>query len=147
MAPLTTALLSVRALTDADSIGEISEAWDALVEEMPRPSPYLLSAWVRAWLDEPSFGSRPHVLVAERGGDLVGVAPFVIRSHGRASIAEFAGAHESALADILLGAGRAARDGPHTARRAAGLGRGRARRIRVARRQRAGGRRRLRTCA
>ena len=79
---------------------------------MPRPSPYLLSAWVCAWLLEASFGAEPHLLVAERGGALVGIAPFVIRAHGRARIAEFAGAHESALADVMLAPG----ESPATAR-------------------------------
>jgi CelD/BcsL family acetyltransferase involved in cellulose biosynthesis len=103
MVPLTAALLSVRVLTDITA--EIADSWDALVEGMPRPSPYLLSAWVGAWLLEPSFGHRPYLLVAERGDEIAGIAPFVIRQHGRASIAEFAGAHESALADIMLAPG------------------------------------------
>lgn len=112
MVPLTTALLSVRALTDAGAISQIADAWDTLVEEMPRPSPYLLSAWVCAWMREASFESRPYVLIAERGSQIVGIAPFVIRDHGRTSIAEFAGAHESALGDIMLGPG----EPPSTAR-------------------------------
>lgn len=102
MVPLAATLLSVRALTDADAVSQIADAWDTLVEGMPRPSPYLLSAWVCAWMLEASFESRPYVLIAERDGEIVGIAPFVIRNHGRASIAEFAGAHESALGDIVL---------------------------------------------
>ena len=68
----------------------------------PRPSPYLLSTWVRAWLAEPSFEPEPHIAVAERDGALVGVAPFVVQRRGRARIASFVGTHESALGDILL---------------------------------------------
>ena len=112
MAPLTTTRLSVRALTDASAIAQIGATWDALVEGMPRPSPYLLSGWVRAWLEESSFASQPYVVLAERGNDLVGIAPFAIQRHGRTSIAMFAGAHESALGDVLLAPG----EPPETAR-------------------------------
>jgi CelD/BcsL family acetyltransferase involved in cellulose biosynthesis len=112
MVPVTTALLSVRALTDVSALGQIDTAWDTLVESMPRPSPYLFSAWVIAWLAERAFASEPYVLVAERGGELVGFAPFVLRRAGRTRVAMFAGAHESALADIVLAPG----EPPETAR-------------------------------
>ena len=105
MAPLTTALLSVRALTDIGALEQFDSAWDALVEAMPRPSPYLLSAWVTAWLAEPAFLARPHVLIAERAGELVGFAPFALQRRGHADVALFAGAHESALGDIVLAPG------------------------------------------
>jgi CelD/BcsL family acetyltransferase involved in cellulose biosynthesis len=105
MVPVTTALLSVRALTDVSALGQIDTAWDTLVEGMPRPSPYLFSAWVIAWLAEQAFASEPYVLVAERGGELVGFAPFVMRRAGRTRVAMFAGAHESALGDIVLAPG------------------------------------------
>jgi CelD/BcsL family acetyltransferase involved in cellulose biosynthesis len=112
MVPVTTALLSVRALTDVSALGKIDTAWDTLVEGMPRPSPYLFSAWLIAWLAEQGFASEPYVLVAERGGELVGFAPFVLRRAGRTRVAMFAGAHESALADIVLAPG----EPPETAR-------------------------------
>jgi CelD/BcsL family acetyltransferase involved in cellulose biosynthesis len=112
MVPVTTALLSVRALTDVSALGQIDTAWDTLVEGMPRPSPYLFSAWVIAWLGEQAFASQPYVLVAERGGELAGFAPFVMRRAGRTRVAMFAGAHESALADIVVAPG----EPPETAR-------------------------------
>jgi CelD/BcsL family acetyltransferase involved in cellulose biosynthesis len=111
MVPPTNAL-SVRALTDATALAPIDTAWDALVEGMPRPSPYLLSAWVTAWFAEPAFEARPYVLIAERGGDLVGFAPFALQRRGHAEVALFAGAHESALGDIVVAPG----EPPETAR-------------------------------
>jgi CelD/BcsL family acetyltransferase involved in cellulose biosynthesis len=100
---VTAALPTIRTLTAGEQLAQLdSGAWDALVAGAPRPSPYLLSTWVRAWLAEPSFMCEPCVVVAQRGGDLVGVAPFVVRRRGRARIASFVGAHESALGDILL---------------------------------------------
>jgi CelD/BcsL family acetyltransferase involved in cellulose biosynthesis len=112
MVPLTAALLSVRVLTDMAAIAQLESSWDTLVEGMPRPSPYLLSAWICAWLAEATFGSEPYVLVAERGGRIVGIAPFATVTHKRTRIAMFAGAHESALGDIVLASG----EPPATAR-------------------------------
>ena len=83
MVPLTATALRVRALTDIDGLAQLDAAWDMLVEAMPRPSPYLFSAWVRAWFAEPAFASEPHVVVAERAGELVGFAPFAVRQAGR----------------------------------------------------------------
>ena len=112
MAPPTSTLLAVRAVTDAAALAPLRDAWDDLVARMPRPSPYLLSAWVGAWLAEPGFEARPYVLVAERGGELVGFAPFALQRRGHADVALFAGAHESALADLVVAPG----EPPETAR-------------------------------
>jgi CelD/BcsL family acetyltransferase involved in cellulose biosynthesis len=104
-----TAPLSIRTLTAGEQVAELdSGAWDELVAAAPRPSPYLLSAWVRAWLAEPSFVCEPCIGVAERAGRLVGVAPFIVRQRGRARIASFVGTHESALGDLLLAPGESA---------------------------------------
>jgi CelD/BcsL family acetyltransferase involved in cellulose biosynthesis len=112
MVPLTATRLTVRALTDVSALGQMETAWDTLVESMPRPSPYLFSAWVLAWFAEPAFASTPYVVVAERAGELVGFAPFALRQVGRTRVAMFAGAHESALGDIVLAPG----EPPETAR-------------------------------
>lgn len=112
MAPLTATMLQVRALTDVSALAQMEGAWDSLVEAMPRPSPYLFSAWVLAWLAEAAFASTPYVVVAERAGELVGFAPFALRQAGRTRVAVFAGAHESALGDIVLAPG----EPPETAR-------------------------------
>lgn len=95
---------TIRTITGGEQLAQLdSGAWDQLVAAAPRPSPYLLSTWVRAWLAEPSFEYEPCIAVAEREGSLVGVAPFVVQQRGRARIASFVGTHESALGDILLG--------------------------------------------
>ncbi len=99
---------SVRTLTAGEQLSQVdSGAWDELVAVAPRPSPYLLSTWVRAWLAEPSFECEPVLVLAERPAGLVGVAPFIVQRHGRARIASFVGSHESALGDILLAPGEA----------------------------------------
>jgi CelD/BcsL family acetyltransferase involved in cellulose biosynthesis len=112
MASVTATMVQVRALTDASALAQMEGAWDSLVEAMPRPSPYLFSAWVLAWFAEAAFASTPYVVVAERAGELVGFAPFALRQAGRTRVAVFAGAHESALGDIVLAPG----EPPETAR-------------------------------
>ncbi|MDX6563800.1 MAG: hypothetical protein QOD65_3614, partial [Gaiellales bacterium] len=103
---VTPAPSSLRTLTDSDQLAQLdSAAWDRLVSAAARPSPYLLSTWVRGWLSEPSFECEPCVVVAERDGALVGAAPFIVREQSMARIASFIGAHESALGDILLAPG------------------------------------------
>ena len=112
MVPVTATVPAVRALTDVTAIAQLNAAWDTLVEGMPRPSPYLFSAWMLAWFAEAAFASDPYVVVAERAGELVGFAPFALRRVGRTRVAMFAGAHESALGDIVLAPGEL----PETAR-------------------------------
>ena len=97
---------SIRTLTSSEQLAQLdSAAWDRLVSAAARPSPYLLSTWVRSWLAEPSFECEQCVVVAERDGELVGAAPFIVRKQGPARIASFVGVHESALGDILLAEG------------------------------------------
>ena len=97
---------SLRTLTSSEQLAQLdSAAWDRLVSAAGRPSPYLLSTWVRSWLAEPSFECEQCVVVAEREGTLVGAAPFIVRKAGPARIASFVGVHESALGDILLAEG------------------------------------------
>jgi CelD/BcsL family acetyltransferase involved in cellulose biosynthesis len=110
---ITQAPPSLRTLTGSEQLAQLdSTAWDRLVSAAARPSPYLLSTWVRGWLAEPSFVCEPCVVVAERDGELTGAAPFVVRRSQGARVASFVGAHESALGDILL----APDEQPRTAR-------------------------------
>ena len=103
---VTPAPSDLRTLTGSEQLAQLdSAAWDRLVSAAARPSPYLLSTWVRGWLAEPSFECEPCVVVAERDGALVGAAPFIVRKQSMTRIASFIGAHESALGDILLAPG------------------------------------------
>jgi CelD/BcsL family acetyltransferase involved in cellulose biosynthesis len=87
-----------------DELEALEPHWDALVRAMPRPSPFLLHAWVAEWWR--SFGARGELAVATatRDGRLVGALPvYVTRLHGL-RVCQFLGAHESALGDLLLAA-------------------------------------------
>jgi CelD/BcsL family acetyltransferase involved in cellulose biosynthesis len=105
--PLT--LETVRA---PEELAEIAEPWDALVRAMPRPTPFLLHDWIAAW--ERHFGADRslEVTVARRDGELVGGLALSVSSVGGVKVAAFPGAHNSALADVLLAPG----EGEDTAR-------------------------------
>jgi CelD/BcsL family acetyltransferase involved in cellulose biosynthesis len=93
---------TVGSLEELESLGG---EWDSLVRAMPRPSPFLLHAWLVEWWRQFGPGATLALAVARRGGRLVGAAPlFVRRVHG-VRTARFLGAHESALADLLLAPG------------------------------------------
>ena len=91
-----------RALRGPEEIEELTQEWDALVASAARPSPYLLASWVADWVREFDDEFEPCITVAERGLRLVGIAPFVLRRGGHARVAQFVGADESSLADLLV---------------------------------------------
>jgi CelD/BcsL family acetyltransferase involved in cellulose biosynthesis len=72
---------------------------------MARPSPFLLHGWlVEWWRHYGSFG-RLAVVIVRREGRLVGAAPLFLGRARGVRIARFLGAHESALADLLIAEG------------------------------------------
>jgi CelD/BcsL family acetyltransferase involved in cellulose biosynthesis len=94
-----------RALHRPEEIEELTQEWDALVASAARPSPYLLASWVAAWVREFDDEFEPCITVAERRLRVVGIAPFVLRRGGHARVAQFVGADESSLADLLVAPG------------------------------------------
>lgn len=83
----------------------LADEWDALVEAMPRPSPFLLHGWLSAWWRTTGGGDRPQVHVARRDGRLVGALPLAVRSRAGVRRTEFLGGMHSALGDLLLAPG------------------------------------------
>ena len=69
--PLSPPDLSIRPYSEA-----YAEAWDAYVRRAPGASFCHLSGWTR--VVERTWGHRPHSLVAERGGSVVGVLPLAL---------------------------------------------------------------------
>jgi CelD/BcsL family acetyltransferase involved in cellulose biosynthesis len=99
-------------ISSAERLDSLAGEWDALVRAMPRPSPFLLHGWLVEWWRHFGEGAQLTTVVARRDGRLVGAIPvFARRSHGL-RVARFLGAHESALADVLLAVG----EPPATAR-------------------------------
>lgn len=100
--PRTTARLRLETVTDGTALDGLGESWDALVRAMPRPSPFLLHAWVSEWWRHYAPGRELRVELAWRGDELVGALPLCISRHSGLKVAEFLGTHRSALADLLL---------------------------------------------
>lgn len=97
--------LSLDTVRDDAGFEPLEQEWDALVRAMPRPSPFLLHCWLRAWWRHYGAGAELAVHLARRDGALVGALPLVVRRSRGLRIVEFAGGDTSALADVLLAPG------------------------------------------
>jgi CelD/BcsL family acetyltransferase involved in cellulose biosynthesis len=101
--------LELVTLTRPDAVEHLPvEEWDALVEALPHPSPYLLQGWIVAELHGALETCEPRIHVARRSGSLVGALPLVIsRTHGL-RVAGFAGGAHTVWGDVLLAPGEPA---------------------------------------
>jgi len=75
--------------------------WDALVRAAPRPSPFLLHAWLAAWWSHYGEGGELDVRVVRRNGRLAGALPLCVRPRRGLRVLEFLGAEQAHLADVL----------------------------------------------
>jgi CelD/BcsL family acetyltransferase involved in cellulose biosynthesis len=94
--------LELATLRSAAQLDGLEEEWDALVRAMPRPSPFLLHAWVTAWLRHYAGGAELAIHVARRDGRLVAALPLIVRRRLGVRVARFIGGRQSALADLML---------------------------------------------
>jgi CelD/BcsL family acetyltransferase involved in cellulose biosynthesis len=99
---MSDASLVVRTVDTAEGFAELASGWDELVVSSPRPSPFLLHGWLCAWWQHYGDGATLAVVTAHRDGRLVGALPLYVKRRGLLRVARFMGAHESALADLLL---------------------------------------------
>jgi CelD/BcsL family acetyltransferase involved in cellulose biosynthesis len=97
--------LELNTIKRADEFDELASEWDALVRASPRPSPFLLHAWLTAWWRHFGEGAELAVSVARRDGRLVAALPLLVRSRLGVRAARFLGGRQSALADLLLAPG------------------------------------------
>jgi CelD/BcsL family acetyltransferase involved in cellulose biosynthesis len=93
--------------------GRLAYSWDGLVRAMPRPSPFLLHAWLVEWLRHYGGEAELAVQVAYRGDRLVGALPICIQRRHGLWVSEFLGGTGAALADVLVAPGE---DGATVAR-------------------------------
>jgi CelD/BcsL family acetyltransferase involved in cellulose biosynthesis len=96
------AKLELDTIIRADEFEQLAPEWDTLVRAMPRPSPFLLHAWLTTWLRHFGEGAELAVEIARRDGRLVGALPLLVRPHLGLRTARFLGGRQSALADLLL---------------------------------------------
>jgi CelD/BcsL family acetyltransferase involved in cellulose biosynthesis len=95
--------LRVELLSAEAELAALAPAWDELVCAMPRPSPFLLNAWLVEWWRHFGDGGRLAVLTAFRGDRLVAGLPLFVRRRLGLRTLEFVGGTKAALADVLLG--------------------------------------------
>jgi CelD/BcsL family acetyltransferase involved in cellulose biosynthesis len=117
-----TAGLTFETISSEAGFAALAEAWDELVRAMPRPSPFLLHGWLLEWWRHYGAGAVLAVHVARRDGRLVAALPLVVRRRLGVQVAEFIGAGQSALADLMLAAGEEAAVAESLAERVASSG-------------------------
>jgi CelD/BcsL family acetyltransferase involved in cellulose biosynthesis len=88
-------------IRDESAFATLAGSWDALVRAMPRPSPFMLHAWLLEWWRHFGEGSELAIFLARRDNHLVGALPLFVRKRWGLRIASFLGAGESALSDLL----------------------------------------------
>jgi CelD/BcsL family acetyltransferase involved in cellulose biosynthesis len=72
---------------------------------MPRPSPFLLHAWLQAWWSHSAEDASVAVYVAYRDGTMVGALPLCVQPRLGLRVLTFPGSPHSALADLLVAEG------------------------------------------
>jgi CelD/BcsL family acetyltransferase involved in cellulose biosynthesis len=96
--------VEVATVADAAGFAQLADGWDSLVRSMPRPSPFMLHAWLEESWRHLAGDASMAVVTARRDGRLVGALPLMIHKRLGLRVATFVGGRESALADLLLDA-------------------------------------------
>jgi CelD/BcsL family acetyltransferase involved in cellulose biosynthesis len=94
--------VALRTVTTREELERLAPEWDTLVRAMPRPSPFLLHAWVDEWWRHYGDDAALYVPVAFASGTLVGAAPFTRRRERGVPVLRFLGGRQSVLSDLLL---------------------------------------------
>ena len=87
-----------------ESLGEFrshAATWDALVASMPRPSPFMLSAWLEPWWSHFGRDRSMRVEAAFLDGELVGGLPLELERRRGVTVGRFMGREHAALCDVL----------------------------------------------
>lgn len=94
--------LRVELLSTGAELAALAPAWDELVAAMPRPSPFMLNAWLVEWWRHFGECGSMVVPVAFRGDRLVAGLPLCIRPQKGLWTLQFIGGTKAALADVIL---------------------------------------------
>jgi CelD/BcsL family acetyltransferase involved in cellulose biosynthesis len=95
----------IETISGEAGLASLSRSWDELVRSMPRPSPFLLHAWISEWWRHYGEGATLAVHVARRGDRLVGALPLCRRRRYGLSVTEFLGGTKAQLADLMVAPG------------------------------------------
>jgi CelD/BcsL family acetyltransferase involved in cellulose biosynthesis len=99
------AAVRIETVSSESEFARLAGSWDELVRAMPRPSPFLLHAWLLEWWRHYGRGDDLAIHVAYRGSRLVGALPLCIRRRFGLRVSEFVGGSWAALADVLVAPG------------------------------------------
>ncbi len=97
----TAAAIELRPLESLDEFRAHAETWDALVARMPRPSPFMLSAWLEPWWAHFGRERTMRVEAAFLDGELVGGLPLELERRNGVTVGRFMGREHAALGDVL----------------------------------------------
>jgi len=100
--------MTFETLATGEDLAELASEWDALVAAMPRPSPFLLHAWLLEWWRACGAPASLAVHVARRERRLVAALPLVVRRRRGLRVAELPGHGVFPLGDALLADGEPA---------------------------------------
>lgn len=94
----------VSTISETAEFATLRPEWDALVDAMDRPSPFLLHGWLLEWWRRLGRG-RLTVHVAREGDRLTGALPMFVERRLGLNVARFIGRDAAALADVLVADG------------------------------------------
>lgn len=97
--------MHVETISSESDFEKLAEPWDELVRAMPRPSPFLLHAWLLEWWRHYGGEDDLAVHVAYRDGRLIGALPLCSRRRLGLRVCEFVGGTWALLADLLVAPG------------------------------------------
>jgi CelD/BcsL family acetyltransferase involved in cellulose biosynthesis len=96
--------LAYETLSSIEGLDPLEADWDKLVRAMPKPTPFLLHGWVKAWLHHYAQDAEPSIHIARRDEQLVAALPLVVRKRFGLRIASFVG-DDHPFVDVLLASG------------------------------------------
>ena len=97
--------MRLETITDTEQFAALAPAWDQLVREMPRPTPFLLHGWLLEWWRHHGRSRQLCVHVAYVDGELSGALPLFTERRLGIGVAHLLGEDAAALADVLVADG------------------------------------------
>jgi CelD/BcsL family acetyltransferase involved in cellulose biosynthesis len=113
--------LKLGTISNETAFAGLGDEWDDLVRSRPRPSPFLLHAWLLEWWRHYGDEGELAVHVGYRNGRLVAALPLCLSRHHGLRVLSFIGG-DTALADLLLADGEGPQVAAALAERAASSG-------------------------
>jgi CelD/BcsL family acetyltransferase involved in cellulose biosynthesis len=88
---VTTPGITVDVIGDESGFIRLHDEWDGLLASSASNTPFLTSAWMRAWWAHLAASASLRVMAVRDGGALIAVAPMMLTRRGLSSTLEFLG--------------------------------------------------------